>query len=273
MSADGSKVTVADNYRERLYVSTDFGNTWVQAKITYASHVAVSADGGTLVAAGTSLLATSTDLGMAWVSSGLSNFGWSAVAASADGTRLVAATFGSYDQFGNNTPGTIFTSADRGVTWTLTSAPSDYWFDVASSADGTRLVAAALGGPLYTTTNSGVTWISNNLPASGWRSVASSADGCKLVAVETGESLAHVGGIYTWQTTPTPVLSVASSSDGSLISWVVPSMPFVLQENADLTTTNWIDVTAMPILNYTNLHHEVSVSISSVSRFYRLKRL
>ena len=50
-------------------------------------------------------------------------------------------------------------------------------------------------------------------------------------------------------------------------------MPFVLQENADLTTANWTDVTTTPVLNFTNLHHEVSVPLPSANRFYRLKGL
>ena len=58
-----------------------------------------------------------------------------------------------------------------------------------------------------------------------------------------------------------------------LISWIVPSMPFVLQESADLMTTNWTGVTTVPKLNFTNLHHEVSVPLSSANRFYRLRSL
>ena len=58
-----------------------------------------------------------------------------------------------------------------------------------------------------------------------------------------------------------------------LISWIVPSMPFVLQENADLNTADWIDVTTQPTLNLTNLHHEVSVPLSISNRFFRLKGL
>jgi hypothetical protein len=37
-------------------------------------------------------------------------------------------------------------------------------------------------------------------------------------------------------------LDIAASGSGLLLSWIVPSMPFVLQENANLNTTDWIDV-------------------------------
>jgi len=50
-------------------------------------------------------------------------------------------------------------------------------------------------------------------------------------------------------------------------------MPFVLQESADLNTPNWTAVPMTPILNLTNLHHEVTVPLSGTNRFYRLQRL
>src|SRR5439155_7174268 len=73
------------------------------------------------------------------------------------------------------------------------------WRSVASSADGSKLVAmsggaysgnGADGGQIYTSTDSGVTWTARDSNRH-WMSVASSADGNKLVAVESG------GLIYT----------------------------------------------------------------------------
>jgi len=78
---------------------------------------------------------------------------------------------------------------------------------------------------------------------------------------------------YTWQTAPTPALNITPASGDLLISWIVPPMPFVLQENIDLNATDWTDVTTQPTLNLTNLHHEVSMPLSSSNRLYRLKSL
>ena len=69
--------------------------------------------------------------------------------------------------------------------WTQTSAPASYWTCVASSADGTRLIAAQRNqyggsGAIYTSVDGGVTWLSNNVPNQYWNGVASSADGMKL---------------------------------------------------------------------------------------------
>jgi hypothetical protein len=73
-----------------------------------------------------------------------------------------------------------------GVVWTRASVTAtSLWCYVASSADGTKLVAAACGGYLYTSGDSGATWMQTgtSLGAQNWASVASSSNGTKLVAV------------------------------------------------------------------------------------------
>ena len=58
------------------------------------------------------------------------------------------------------------------------------WNGVASSADGTRLVAVGNTNFIYTSTNFGVTWAPQSGSGSrNWAAVASSADGIRLVAV------------------------------------------------------------------------------------------
>lgn len=64
------------------------------------------------------------------------------------------------------------------------------WFSVASSANGTKLIAAVYGGQLYTSIDSGVSWTPRESNRS-WRAVASSADGTRLVAAE------FMGRLYT----------------------------------------------------------------------------
>jgi hypothetical protein len=56
--------------------------------------------------------------------------------------------------------------------WRPTSAPSQNWTSVASSANGSRLVAAATG-PIYTSGDSGVTWQLASAPLTNWAAVAS----------------------------------------------------------------------------------------------------
>jgi photosystem II stability/assembly factor-like uncharacterized protein len=115
-------------------------------------------------------------------------------------------------------------------TWTpSTNAPGGVWWTVASSADGTKLVAAINHGGIFTSTNSGLTWVSNNVPARFWYSVASSADGTRLFAAINTLSTSGTGGIYmstnggsTWTPTTAPAYlqawnSIACSTNGAKI--------------------------------------------------------
>jgi uncharacterized delta-60 repeat protein len=116
---------------------------------------------------------------------------WSAVASSADGTKLVGLIYYAYLGFGNPPPSTLVqTSSDSGVEWVTQNNDTIFWWSVASSADGTKLVAGSASGYLYISTDSGRTW-SKGETQETWYSVASSADGNKLVAATTS------GKIYT----------------------------------------------------------------------------
>ena len=84
---------------------------------------------------------------------------------------------------GVSAPGFSFTSRDSVRSWQ----------SVASSADGTKLVAVAQGDQIYTSTDSGATWNPRDSARVSGQSVASSADGTKLVAVE----VQFAGQIYT----------------------------------------------------------------------------
>ena len=98
--------------------------------------------------------------------------------------------------------GRLYTSGDFGQHWVLTSAPDTNWFCVASSADGTHLIAGASSGGIYTSIDSGLNWVANDLPAQTWFAVSSSADGKNLAALPGGESAAPVylsnNGGATW---------------------------------------------------------------------------
>lgn len=246
------------------------------APITNWSAVASSADGSRLLVVGGGYgfngpVFISTNSGDTWNDAPVvdyGNYGWSVAGCSADGNTLVVAS-------GGKAGGRIFYSTNGGTIWTdadPSATGNQVWHSGAPAADGQKIVvvgsvAAPRGASgMTTSTNGGAAWIGTSDMAF-WQCVACSADGHRLFAAEFG------GGIWTSQTTPAPLLKLTPSESGFLISWVVPSMSFVLQENADLRTTGWTDVTTKPILNFTNLHHEVSVPTSSTSRFYRLKGL
>lgn len=281
-SSDGNIMVAAANLNGPICISTNMGITWTQANIpnNFWISVACSADGTKLVAtgnmgSGTGPIYTSTNVGATWIQTDAPILNWSTVASSSDGAKLVAAA--TIPGYGTSTEGQfIYTSTNAGCTWEQSSAPREAWSSVASSADGAKLIAASylsafssvtgslLEGGIFTSTNSGATWIQTIGPSNQWGFVATSADGNKSAVTVTG------GAIYTSQIIPTPQMNIASSSQGVALSWLVPSTNFILQENSDLTTTNWTTVTNVPTLNFTNLQYQFILSPSNCMDFYRL---
>jgi hypothetical protein len=98
-----------------------------------------------------------------------------------------------------------------------------------------------------------------------------------LVAATAGDASTNTpgtttgGGIWISQATPSPQLNITSLNDSLALSWIAPSTDFVLQQNSDPTTTNWMAVTDTPTLNLTNLQFEVTVSPTNSQGFYRLR--
>jgi hypothetical protein len=185
--------------------------------------LAGSADGTTLVTANQNgAVAVSTNWGATWTPTGISAM---TVACSSNGMKLISAGYPS--------GGSIYTSTNWGASWIQrTNAPVTFWQSVASSSDGTKLVAANQNGAynsfIYTSTDSGVTWTAPGWPWDSWQSVACSADGTKLVALSWGS----YGRIYysgnsgaSWNYANSPSgprwQAVTSSADGTKMVAVV----------------------------------------------------
>ncbi|UXH79388.1 WD40/YVTN/BNR-like repeat-containing protein [Roseateles amylovorans] len=166
--------------------------------------VASSADGLRLLAASTTTLYTSTDGGVSWIAR-VAGPPWSAVASSSNGLKLVAVANG----------GSIYTSTDGGLNW-VTDGTSRGWSAVASSTDGTHLVAAAYLGQIWTSTDSGATWTPREANRA-WRAMTSSADGQVLVAGTNGDRLyvsTDAGVTWTARATTQYWWALAATADG-----------------------------------------------------------
>jgi hypothetical protein len=259
MSADGTKLIAAVNGGP-VYVSSDSGTTWTSnsVSINHPFRVASSADGTKLAVASSSggAVFTSTNSGVFWTSNstGAPILDGPCLASSADGSILIVGAGGN--------GGLIYKSTNSGMSWTSNSIHK-VWASVAAAADGRQIISGCYPA-IYTSTDSGATWISNNAPNLSWSAVATSADGNKLVAA------AFPGGIYTCQTTPSPLINLTLTNGNSMFSWIVPSTNFVLQQNLDLTTTNWVTLTNEPTLNLTNLNDEVVLPQTNSSGLFRL---
>ena len=194
LSADGTKAA-ASALTDYVYTSLDTGTTWTQRDPVGATRnwqgMASSADGMTLMAcAQGDYLYKSTDGGETWTQVrpiGSTTAAWSAIAMSNDGTKIIAS-----DQYGGN----LYTSNNGGATWTshTVSGGAQNWWAVASSADGSQLVATSVGDSVYTSNDSGATWTARQLtPGSSysWYGAAISADGSKI-AVTSGGATGHI---------------------------------------------------------------------------------
>ncbi len=137
-SPDGKRLVVAGG---PVYISTNAGQSWAPCNSPPGpvNRVASSADGNTLVAANfypgvNGRLYSSTNGGLNWRAADVPSTGWS-VAVAANGGRLVAATVDR-----------IYGSVDSGATWMPMPAPARAWWSVASSADGSTMLAGSLDG-------------------------------------------------------------------------------------------------------------------------------
>jgi hypothetical protein len=159
----------------------------------------------------------------------------------------------------------IYVSTNSGASWDITSAPTNEWTSIASSADGAKLVAADSGygdGLIYISTDAGATWAATGQPGY-WNSVASSADGTVRSAVS------YPGGIYVLR--QAPALSLTRSGTNLLISWqnLSAATGLELQQISNLAATNWAPVSVSPGL--TNGWYESVVPEStSTNLFFRL---
>jgi len=161
------------------------------------------------------------------------NYYWSGIACSANGIQLAAAVASAPSGSG------IYLSTNSGATWFLSTAPAGQWYGIASSADGTKLVAA--GSSIYLSTNSGSTWVA---PAHApfINAVASSADGSKLLGFNANGFVyvsTNSGGTWSMGPNFTGWNGIAISADGSKMAAVMnlDGSPVFVSTNFGVTWT------------------------------------
>lgn len=107
--------------------------------------------------------------------------------------------------------------------WIQSGATAENYTSIASSSDGTKMVAAfegTGGNGIFLSIDSGITWLSSGASSSyEWQSVASSADGSKLIAAPTDEPLytsTNSGSTWVASSSTSPAWTgVASSASGN----------------------------------------------------------
>jgi hypothetical protein len=155
---------------------------------------------------------------------------WTKLVSAGDDIHLAAATNG----------GAIYTSANRGVTWTAQNSGLNPWTLLAISADGTHLIAATGSEQIFVSPDSGVTWTATSAPALDWRVVAASPDGGHLFAVGTNPSNFNAlrytssDGGATWIQQP------GTDSQVTSVDWPTPTQLIAVGSPTGLSTGVWV---------------------------------
>jgi BNR/Asp-box repeat len=216
-----------------IYTSADAGVTWTEHREAGSrgwASIASSADGTKLAAASVAnTIWTSDDSGSTWKSHPESGeHFWVSITMSSDGSRLTAVAL---EEGNNQGDGKIYTWAQSAGNafgagaWTARMQPYN-WRSIASSGDGSKLVAVAYSDfvdtpqPIYLSFDFGATWVpSTGIPVQPdphtFYRVASSQDGKKLAAAE------RYGKIYT--SSDSGLTWVAREPDGGFNSMAMSS--------------------------------------------------
>ena len=185
--------------------------------------------------------------------------------------------------------GPIYTSTNFLSPWKVSAASKENWVTVVSTTDNTRLVAGVDNGPIYSSTNSGVTWETINNPGEHSLLITSGDGECGVFAVQTiltNEQPASAVPASNWYAVASgsdgsglivsgsdspspPVLSISIFGNQVIIAWPSSVAGYALQENSDLTTTNWTDVIVAP--SVFNGFNRVILPADTPHNFYRLK--
>ena len=90
----------------------------------------------------------------------------------------------------------------------------------------------------------------------------------------TGGNYSLTGGFWRLialvQSPGAPILSIAHSGNSAIIFWTSPSSGYVLQTNANLATTNWINFTGTIMTNIGGTTNSVTITPPIGDLFFRL---
>jgi photosystem II stability/assembly factor-like uncharacterized protein len=261
-SAEGRVMVAAGDYMAAVYITTNYGATWISnhfagpVGVDYA--MASSADGTRLAAAGGGALVTSTNMGGSWeLNSPGGSYNYGCLACSADGSEL--ALVSGYGQ-------AIYFSTNFGGTWSSNYPAVSNLTAVSLSADGRTVVAPASNGAVFMSTNQGRDWMIRgalSLNGINIRCIAASADCVRLAAVNLGSIYTSTNAGVTWSTSALSSggshwISVASSADG--LSFAVANLFGQIYTSTD-SGVNW---------SSNNAPHQGWISVASSADGRRL---
>ncbi len=169
-----------------MYLSKDGGDTWRMVNyptLNGRGGVSVSADGMTLTGYYAGDLLVSTNGGASWNNQRVMGaFHADGVESTVGGEKIILADQGGTQVTKPLPQGQLFTSTDKGASWTK-SGPSGFWKDLSMSADASKIALAPWAGYVTVSVDSGATWTElKSLGSDNWDSVTVSADGSTFAA-------------------------------------------------------------------------------------------
>eukprot|EP01040_Poterioochromonas_malhamensis_P015014 gene15014-16723_t len=240
LTTDSSGKFVAGANGSSIYLSTDYGKTWIQSLSSpmYSMYsVAINSNGQYVFVGGCSgPLLYSNNSGGAWYQSSgsgpadnpFNNSCWNSIATDSSGQYVVAGQLANLP--GGTELGLIYTSKDYGKSWESTSAPKNEWNGVTSDTTGQYLAAAASDG-IYTSTNYGQTWIyqpgaPNNYQGQSnyWPYIAADSTGRYLAASSSySKAVIYLSSNYgvNWTLSSAPIRSWSSLCSDSTGQYLV----------------------------------------------------
>lgn len=194
-----------------------------------------------------------------------------------NGAKLAAASYAGPAQIAGT--GLIYTSADSGSTWTNASPQTNYCPSVASSSDGTHLIAVSLldqslqyPGVTWRSSNSGVNW-SEDILTGYFNSAGISADGAKPAVTDVARNMIYTFGEPS-ATAPAmlPLLSIAPVGDQLSLAWGISNAAgFLLFSCTNLAPpAACFSVTNLPTLGSNRIR--VILPTSLQIQFFRLSQ-
>jgi hypothetical protein len=147
--------------------------------------------------------------------------------------------------------GPLYSSTNSGMSWSVINSPGKYDFPLTSGPGGEGLYAETTINPSPENQKAAAA------PARNWYAVGFREKGRELVMAADASQ-------------PLPTLSISRARNQVVVSWAAALSGFVLQENNDLSSTNWLNVTN-PVEMAQDENQVSILSAAAVNNFYRLK--
>jgi hypothetical protein len=195
-------------------------------------------------------------MGRAWTFSGLAKTNRMDILFSKDKRKIVAMVLGG---------GPIYATANGGLHWAVFDSPGHYHFRLTGDETDGGFIAAATLLPHPQTDRADVAEINS----SGQYGSTASAEMTPLKQDWYAVAVGPHGNKLILSSLSTPTLTITKAGPLVIVSWPSSFSGFILQENTDISTPNWTDVTNNVVT--VPGENQVAINPQEANNFFRLK--